>query len=466
MKRRLALLPLLLAALPACARGLAPPADAPDVHQAPSVHRGPSGHGGSSVHDESSVYDEWSVPLRARLVEGLSGLGIQVNRPAHVALFEVVPGRGMGLMYPAYGSERSYVSSGFFRVPRNHLRPYTWHYASDARLSPFGPRYYLLVASRAPLRIERFQDDPGALRQWFGLRRFAALSAHRAMDELVEMVVPMQADEDWDTDLLTVWPDDTPFRYDDDRLVRVVCDNGYVVTTTWEMAHAACPRPKNAPPAQPVPPQRPDTTQAPPSDSVQVPTRRRPEPRSTDDTEDGVADGRVAPPRGPAQVERWRPTGDADSEGRPRRPHVRSAEGEDSTGTPVARRVPPAGERDAEPQGREREGDVVGSQPERPRVRPGAVGRGDGEPRPESPRTAPRREAPRVEPPRREPPREAPRPEPSRPVAPRPEPQPERARPEPARPEPARPEPTRPEPSRPEPSRPEPAPRGPGVDPR
>lgn len=397
MKRRLALLPLLLVALPACAGGLAPPADGPDV------------------------YYESSAPLRARLVDAVGGLAIQTSSPAHVAVFEVVPGRGMGLMYPAYGRERSHVADGFFRLPRNHLRPYTWHYASDVAYSPMGPRYYLLVASRAPLRVQRFQDDPGAMREWFGLRRFAALNPRPAMDELVETVVPPQADEDWDTDLLTLWPQDSRGLFDDRRLVRVVCGNGMVVTTSWESAHVACGL-FNTGQSNETPPQRPDSVQA-PSDSVQVPTRRRPEPRSTDD-DAANGDDRAAAPRRPARVEQWPITDDRVRTDGLRRPHARPVGDDDATGTHVVRRVPARAEGDERPETRDGERDPFRGRYQVPRGRPGTWERGEGrEPRSRpavnpagegaSSRPAtPRREAPIAPTLRREPPQ---RTEPARP---------------------------------------------------
>lgn len=411
MTRRLASLALTLAALTACARGPASPVYRPPANPGPPVHGVPgSGDmpaaGGawsrSDAPSEHDGYDEYDAPLRVRLVDGAGGLGVQLNRPAHVALFEVVPGRGMGLVYPAHGSDRSFVSAGYSRVQHSRLRPYTWYY-DGAGFSPMGPRYYLLVASRRPLWIERFQDDPGALRGWFGLRSFAARNPYPAMDELVDLVVPPQDDADWDTDLLTVWPHDGRLGFDEHRLVRVVCQDGSVVTTTWDSAHLACRRFRHQPARPSVPPQRPDTLDAQPSDSVRVPTRRRPEPRSADDGGDRVdgapTDVRVAPPRRPAPVERWRePEGTGPQAPRP--PRLRPAD---------------AGE-----------GSGVIAVPERELVRPPVHRRPEGVQRTEpAPRTVPQREIPAAEEPRREPtPREAPS-------------RPERARPE-ARVEPAR----------------------------
>lgn len=56
-------------------------------------------------HDYSSAYD--GTPLRARIVDVTGRLLVSTNRPAHVAVFEIVPGRGVGLLYPAYTSEDS-----------------------------------------------------------------------------------------------------------------------------------------------------------------------------------------------------------------------------------------------------------------------------------------------------------------------------------------------------------------------
>src|SRR5689334_16607372 len=62
-------------------------------------------------------YDAANIPLAARIERTGLGLGIRLNRPAYVAVFEILPGQGVGLYYPAYQSENAYYPTGFSTLP-------------------------------------------------------------------------------------------------------------------------------------------------------------------------------------------------------------------------------------------------------------------------------------------------------------------------------------------------------------
>ncbi|HYJ79904.1 MAG TPA: hypothetical protein VEW03_09905 [Longimicrobiaceae bacterium] len=376
--RRIALL-LVPLALAACA--------------GPYASRGPGGR----YERGDRWYDAADAPLTARLMESGSRLAVQLNRPAHIAIFEIVPMQGVGLMYPAYQSETNYLSSGSSTVYMRGTRYYDSYFsARPARYTRNEPRYYFLVASSRPLRVSRFQRSPGALRSVLGLSAYTALDHRTVMNDLVDVIVPQQHDDDWTTDLLAVWPDNHRsgvYAFDDRRYLRVRCSDGRELVVPYELAWYACDRRGNqAPPA--APPGNP-----PPRDSSEVdkPTRRRPEPPVVGVPED--AEGRLTAPA--------------------RRP-----------------KPEPVGET-----GLVRPEDAGASARERPRA----------EPRPLEPRREPaREEAPmRPEPRREEPARAQPREEPRRA---------EPARTEPPRSEPSRVEPARSDPPRSDPPRSDPSP--------
>jgi hypothetical protein len=395
-------------------------------------------------------YDDYSVPLRAEIVQSGGNLAVRLNRPAHVAIFEIVPGAGVGLTYPAFSREASYLPTGFSYLSNQRPRYYDWyHNASGLASRTRGePRFYFLVASRRPLNVDRFQRSPGALRTVLGLNAYSALNHRTVMNDLVDAIVPYQGDDDWTTDLLAIWPDRSRYDryaygdYDRDRWVRLQCPDGRTVVVPLELYRYACGRSTGDGGTREVPPLRPDE----PGDSSSVgkPGRRRPEPRTP--TGGNTDDGKVGAPGG-----------------RPERP---------GTGAGPRVRPPESGEGGETGGGETGDaGEAPRIRPTRPETRPGSRGGGevDGESVRETPRVSPRRE----EPPTREEPRvrEVPRvrDEPRSDPPPRPQP---RNDPPPARAEPRNdPPPTRAEPRNdPPPARVEPRsepPRAaPSVEPR
>ncbi|HEX5724265.1 MAG TPA: hypothetical protein VFX98_02295, partial [Longimicrobiaceae bacterium] len=236
---------------------------------------GPYGNWGGSgdPYDDDRGWEDSGLPLSARLYGDGMSLGVSVNGPAHVAIFEVVPGRGMGLLYPAYSHERAYLHAGFNRLFWGTPRYYDWYftYAHSAYNSD-GPRYLFLIASRRPLHIGRFQESPGALRSVLGLNSYASLNAYTAMDQLVEAVVPVQPDDDWTTDIYTIWPDRTGRRVA--SRITVNCGHGIFVEVPLDLMRYAC---RSARRQRDTPPPPRDSTEA-EGDSVSTPVRRRPTP--------------------------------------------------------------------------------------------------------------------------------------------------------------------------------------------
>jgi hypothetical protein len=371
----------------------------------------------------SSRYD--AAPLRAHLMQGVgSTISFHVNRPAHVAVFEIDPVYGVQMIHPNVGLETFTMRSGVHSAWRSWRAssPLQGGWGGSASFAGWGhgrthqPRVYLLIASERPLHVDT------RMRTWHGMRMMMSSSfgfnTFGTANELTRLVVPSYELQDYVTDILVEWPQAaTPGMEPVPTHVLVCRDGRQILAPVWVFS---CPQD-----SVPAPPLSADTTVVAEEGRPQRPDRRRPE--------------RAGPPETPRLGDGWlggdRPDGVVRPE-RTGRPERAGREERDPS-------VQPAGGRS--------EGDA--RRPERP-VRPERSGadRGEGTraPRPESrpesrpavERTEPVRAAP---PPRAEPtPRAEPSPRSEPP--PRSEPTP-RAEPAP-RPEPAaRVEPARVEPS-------------------
>ena len=201
---------------------------------------------------------------------------VNTSRPAHVAIFEIYPGRGVGLLYPAYRGERNFLYSGLNNIFLTRSRDYYSYFqpapffASGSRDSP---RYLYMIASDAPLRLGSFLGSPGALRRELGLSRFASGSPYGLMDDLAELVLPYGEAGDWTDDVYAVWPDRSyGGDYEASQFIRVQCADGRVIQGPAYYVYGAC-RPTEVPPVTRDPEQPGD------SSTVEPPSRSRPEPR-------------------------------------------------------------------------------------------------------------------------------------------------------------------------------------------
>jgi hypothetical protein len=419
--------------------------------------------------------DYLEAPVRARLYEDDYGLRVQLNQPAYIAVFEIAPGLGASLVYPEFQSERSYLSSGTSRVWLNRRTRGSMYYGYDVGdYATRQPRHFLLIASRRPLYLSQIQDNPGYLRRQLGYTAFTSMNARNTMNQIADMVLPNVADDEWDSDVVTVWPERYTrlAGYTDDEYIRVRCPDGTLVTTYYSWLPYACNgygeggrgyRRRGQGNYDPPPPPPHDSTGT-GRDSLRVPGRHRPEPR---DSAVGTA------PRVPGRIAADPTVGD-DPRDAPEGRHVRPGTAEPADEPEFRPRQEPrleprhaidrpadGGQGEESGRTRPRAADPsVGPPAEEPaRGAPRQVEPRRQDPPADHPYEAPRREEPRYEQPRRE----EPRPEPVR-EQPRPEPVREQPRPEPPpRQEPAR-EAPRPEPAH-EAPRAEPPPSRPSAEP-
>jgi hypothetical protein len=334
------------------------------------------------------------IPLVARIETraggNTGGYRFYLSRPAHVALFEVVPGRGVGLLYPTVSFDSRQLTSGM------HLAQ-VYNTFFRASYLPYGgsgiqPRYILLIASDQPLHLDEIRRSPYALRNIMGLQHFASYNPYNTMDALAESVLPaMVGDDGWASDVYVEWPNALP-QQQYASLVRMQCPSGRVIAVPFDMmllAMRACDDAGTSVKYLPPPLNPADTTEV-----VLPPRRTRP-----------VADGNGEEPTRTDGRQYGR---DAETPREPRvaRPRPESSEPRARGSAPRVVSVPraePRSEPRAEPRSEPRP--VRSSEP-RPESRPAP----NSEPRPES------RPAPSSEP--RPTPKSEPRPAPETRVEP------------------------------------------------
>jgi hypothetical protein len=139
-------------------------------------------------------------------------LRFSLSHPAYAAIFDITPGAGAGLIYPGT-FDRQYQRAGLVLpiMPR-HVPAFFGYRRSTVPSSYAGPRMLLLVASRSPLRLEGLYTA-GGMRRLIGNAHFASYSPQQTLESVLDGVLPVQADNDWDADVLVIWPENAPLRF-------------------------------------------------------------------------------------------------------------------------------------------------------------------------------------------------------------------------------------------------------------
>ena len=144
-------------------------------------------------------------PLDARITTTtVSGPLFRVNRPAYVAMFYIVPGSGVSMIYPGFGtgtlSGRTFAGSHFANMRLNNRDQYVFTRGSYGQ-----PRFYFLIASDRPLNVQQFGTFGELLPT--RLSSFASFSPYSTMEDLAMMALPALVDDgSWTTDFYVEWP--------------------------------------------------------------------------------------------------------------------------------------------------------------------------------------------------------------------------------------------------------------------
>jgi hypothetical protein len=181
---------VLLAGLTACARQYAP-ADPPP--------------GELPERLDASVFKPEHESLRFSL-----------NRPAYVAVFEVVPRGGVRMLYPSKSSEEVHHAGYSAEAVPEVLLSFA-SFFGDSAIAGFAsrnePHYFFLVASLHAMGTSRFVRAPRALFSAMGSANYAARDPHVAMRSIVTDVLRLPDDESWVSDSYEAGPEDVAAFY-------------------------------------------------------------------------------------------------------------------------------------------------------------------------------------------------------------------------------------------------------------
>lgn len=175
---------------------------------------------------------------------------IQTSRQAYIAVFEIVPGRGVSLVYPASLRPRNVQQTGLTWVN------VYWTMRPDYRFTSSDTRYIYAVASDTPLRLDDDDYDSRHLQRALGSAYWSS-NPNAAVRAIAREFVRTQPDEWWGEDM-TSMPLMSGRITMAIRLARVFCPDGSIfevredmVDRVWCPARRGGPRPGERPGAAP-----------------------------------------------------------------------------------------------------------------------------------------------------------------------------------------------------------------------
>ncbi|HEX2078470.1 MAG TPA: hypothetical protein VHG08_12200 [Longimicrobium sp.] len=137
--------------------------------------------------------------LLARMDAAHRGVRVTLSEPAYVAIFEVIPGERVSLLYPAAESDPARIAAG--RTTLRLGEPLVRNYAASYYRGWQAPLLYM-IASRQPLDDALIRDMRARERTLDG-EPFRSNDAGATMELLASLVVPVdQPETGWETDVL------------------------------------------------------------------------------------------------------------------------------------------------------------------------------------------------------------------------------------------------------------------------
>jgi hypothetical protein len=139
-------------------------------------------------------------PLQVNIVRPEDGrVLVQTSRPAYLAVFEIVPGRGVSLVYPRPMQPVDVLLNGLTWVNVY----WTMRYDLDRRFASSDTRYIYAVASDTPLRFADGDYDRSHLERRLG-STFYSSTPNAAVRAISREFVRAQPDEYWGEDMYTM----------------------------------------------------------------------------------------------------------------------------------------------------------------------------------------------------------------------------------------------------------------------
>ena len=130
---------------------------------------------------------------------------MRTNQPAYLAVFEIVPNRGVTVVYPASPRQRQLALSGshWLNVSFDSERGDDEGTARDDRRRRSAHHVYAIASAR-PLRLTDAAFDDAGLRAMLGSRAYRATDPAVTMTALSRRFVATAVDEDWSDDVYTI----------------------------------------------------------------------------------------------------------------------------------------------------------------------------------------------------------------------------------------------------------------------
>lgn len=131
---------------------------------------------------------------------GTGALNYYVSEPAYVALFELQPDRAK-LLFPNYEQETQIARAGVNVVrlggARRAFSPSAPRYSVT---SPIGPRYFFMIASKSPLRLDGIRLS---MARW--TRPFVTTGVPGMISELETSAAGGMTDKEWSSHLYAIY---------------------------------------------------------------------------------------------------------------------------------------------------------------------------------------------------------------------------------------------------------------------
>jgi hypothetical protein len=178
-------------------------------------------------------------PLEITLARPIRGqLVVQTNRPSYVALFEIVPDRGVALLAPSYAHQRTWMLAGLNWVPVSWKVQSTMYYGRPSGTA-VPARWVYAIASDEPLRLPDEAFHPSYMRRVLGPAAYRGTNPHVTMRAISRAFLPSVIDESWAEDAYALA---ATYASDPYRTVRIYCANRTVYEVPEEVADRAwCP---------------------------------------------------------------------------------------------------------------------------------------------------------------------------------------------------------------------------------